>query len=275
MKSFTMKALAVAVLGLAGVGSAMAACPTDPFSAWSSDTGGTNNGALLGGTTTGVTPGLNSTSCAMSAMFTTAPGSNGESATVYDQSPQLEQTYRFRFYIDPTAISSSLSSVNTVEVFSAQTTTGHGPNTPASSKLVRFVLLGTSSASTYKLRVLAACTAGDAGVTVAAGYCSSKFQTGTTNTGDITLNAGATRLEGQVTIGATGSGGVVNIWTGANTGTPDRVLNITNTAWGGSDGVKQAVMGLSSSTVGFRNAAVNKAVLFDEFDSRRQTMIGN
>ncbi len=111
-------------------------------------------------------------------------------------------------------------------------------------------------------------------MSVAAGFCSSKFQTGTTNTGDITLNVGPTRLEGQVIIGAQGTA-VLNVWTGTNVGTPDRVLNINNSAWGGSDGVKQAVMGLASSTPGFRSAAVNKSVVFDEFDSRRQTMIGN
>ncbi len=57
MKSFKVKALAVAVLGLAGMGVASAACPTDPFAAWTSDSGGTNTGAALGGTTVGVSPG--------------------------------------------------------------------------------------------------------------------------------------------------------------------------------------------------------------------------
>jgi len=41
MKSMQMKALTLAVLGLAGVGSASAACTnTTPFAAWSSSTGG-------------------------------------------------------------------------------------------------------------------------------------------------------------------------------------------------------------------------------------------
>jgi hypothetical protein len=82
-------------------------------------------------------------------------------------------------------------------------------------------------------------------------------------------------MEGQVIIGAQGTG-VVNIWVGTNTGAPDRTMNIDNSAWAASgDGVKQAVMGLASSTPAFRIAAVGKNVIFDEFDSRRSTQIGN
>src|SRR4051812_30059721 len=102
MKSFTMKALAVAVLGLAGTGVASAACTNStPFAAWSSWNGTSNTGAQFGGATT-ATSGLNSTTCGMAATTTASPGSNGAQAVVFDNSPQKEQTYRFRFYVDPT-----------------------------------------------------------------------------------------------------------------------------------------------------------------------------
>jgi len=264
MKSFTMKALAVAVLGFAGMGVASAACPTDPFAAWSSDSGGVNSGAQLGGTTVGNSPGLNSTGCAMKATFTTAPGSNAEEAVVFDNSPQKEQTYRFRFYVDPTAVASSLSNINTVEAFSALSTTTHGP--VLTQKLVSISLVGTSG--TAKLRTFVACSSGDGFL---AGRCKS-------TAGDLTLPAFTAgvgvRVEGQLIIGAAGTG-IVNLWVGTNTATPDRTIAVDNSAWGGADGVIQAVMGLGASTPNFRSAAVNKSVLFDEFDSRRQTQIGN
>ena len=265
MKSFTMKALAVAVLGLAGLGSASAACPADPFAAWSSDVSGTNTGAQLGGTTVGAA-GLNGTSCSMAAAYTTAPGSNGEEAVVFDNSPQKEQTYRFRFYIDASSVAANLSTINTTEAFSLLTSAAHGPSN--TQKVLEMELIGSAGAA--KLRTFVACTAGE---DLLAGRCRS--------TPDLPIpapqSAGAgTRVEGQLIIGATGTG-IFNLWVGTNTGTPDRVVNVDNSAWGGAgvDGVSQAVMGLQTSTAGFRTAAVNKTVLFDEFDSRRQTAIGN
>ncbi|MEP6483009.1 MAG: hypothetical protein ABJB01_01080 [Rudaea sp.] len=269
MKSFKMKALAVAVLGLAGLGlasSASAACPTDPFSAWSSDTGGVNSGAQLGGQTVGIAPGLNSTGCAMQAKLTTAPGSNSEEAVVFDNSPQKEQTYRFRFYVDPSAIGTSLSNINTVEAFAALSGSTHGP--VLTQKLVAINFVAVTGA--IKLRTFVACTSGDG---LLAGRCKS-------TAGDLALPAftagTGVRVEGQLIIGAAGTG-KLNLWVGTNTGTPDRTINVDNSAWGtaSGDGVVQAVMGLGNSTPNFRTAAVNKAVLFDEFDSRRQTAIGN
>jgi len=265
MKSFTMKALALAVLSFAGVGSAMAAgCPTDPFAAWSSDSGGVNSGAQLGGQTVGVTPGLNTTQCAFKATFATAPGSNGEEAVVFDSSPQHENSYRFRFYIDPTNIATSLSTINTVFAFSATAPTNLGTTTPT-DKILQLQLLG--SAGNVKIRTLVACNSGDG---FALGRCKS-------TAGDLTLPAGPVRVEGQVLLGSGGTSntGVVNIWIGTNVGTPDRVINVNNTSWSGAaNGVVQATMGLFQSTPGFRTAGVNKSVIFDEFDSRRQTPIG-
>ena len=269
MKSFTMKALALAVLGLAGAGSAMAACPTDAFAAWSSDSGGVNQGAQLGGSTVGISPGLNTTSCAMNAAFThVAPSSNGEQAIVFDNSPAFEQTFRFRFYVDPTNVASSLSTTNTVAIYAAKSQLNHGA-TP-NPFIVQMLLVG--SGTNIALRTLAACGSGD---NFQASHCRA--------TSDVILGPKATatpngiRVEGQVIMGGTGTG-KVNIWVGSNVNTaaPDATINVDNSAWYavGTEGVKQAVMGLFQGSIPFRGATTNMTVKFDEYDSRRQTFIG-
>jgi len=264
MKSFTMKALAVAVLGLAGTGVASAACTnTTPFAAWSSWNGTKNLGAQGGGSTVAGT-GLNGTSCSMAASFTTSPGSNAEQAIVYDNSPQFEQSYRFRFYIDPTQIAPNLSTTKTVYAFQALSASTHGAVAPT-NKIVALELLGQGGNVT--LATLAACTSGDNQI---GNQCRA--------TNNLTLPAAGTtgiRIEGQVILGATGK---VNIWVGSNVNpnAPDATINVNNAAWytASSEGVKQAVMGLFASTPFFRTSNQNKVVLFDEFDSRRQTFIG-
>jgi len=184
---------------------------------------------------------------------------------VFDLSPLKEQSYRWRFYIDPTNIAANLSNINSVEVFTALSGSTHG--TVLTQSLVSMNLVASGGAT--KLRTFAACLSGDGSL---AGQCKSTasdlpFPAIVAGTG--------IRVEGQLIIGATGTG-IVNIWIGTNTGTPDRVIHVDNSAWGtaNSDGVIEAVMGLGNSTPNFRTAAVNKTVLFDEFDSRRQTSPG-
>jgi hypothetical protein len=269
MKSFKMKALAVAVLGLAGMGlasSAMATCTNStPFAAWSSWNGTKNLGAQSGGSTVAGN-GLDGTNCSMASSFTTNPGSNAEQAVVYDNSPQFEQSYRFRFYIDPSQILSTLSTTKTVYVFQALSASTHGTVSPT-NKIVSMELLGQGGAVT--LATFAACSSGDNQV-------GNRCHAAT----NLTLpSAGTTgvRIEGQVILGAAGTG-KVNVWIGtnANSASPDATINVDNSAWytSGSEGVKQAVMGLFASTPFFRTSNQNKVVLFDEFDSRRQTFIG-
>jgi len=94
----------------------------------------------------------------------------------------------------------------------------------------------------------------------------------------VTLAAGPQRIEGQLIIGGAGTG-KVNIWIGSNVGTPDAVINVDNSAWGGVgvEGVKQANLGLFQATggvSGYQGVFLNTVVRFDEFDSRRQTAIG-
>jgi hypothetical protein len=272
MKSFQMKALALAMLGLGGLvmaGTASAACTnTTPFAAWSSWNGVKNLGAQGGGVTVAGN-GLNGTSCSMASSFNiaTLPGSNGAQAIVYDNSPQLEQTYRFRFYIDPTNIAANLSTTKTVYIFQALSTSPHGSVTPT-NRVVAMELLGQGGNVT--LATLAGCSSGDNQV---GNLCRA--------TNNLTLPSPFTngiRVEGQVTIGTAGTG-KVNVWIGSNVNpaSPDATINVDNSAWGtaNTDGVKQAAMGLFGTTPVFRSNNNNQTVLFDEFDSRRQTFIGS
>jgi len=281
MKSMKMKALAVAVLGLAGMGSAMAACSnTTPFAAWSSwnaaattchgsPSTGCNAEDKLGGISVAA-DGLHTTSCSMSSKFTTRAdqpgGSFGEEAGVFDNSPQKEQTYRFRFYINPAAVAATLSTANQVGVFGAHSASNHGAT--LNNQLVQMYILGDGTGNVF-LRTFAACTSGD-------GFVGSRCLS---NSGDVQLPtasfATGVRVEGQVIIGAAGK---VNIWVGSavDPNTPSATINLNNAAWGGAgvDGVKQAKLGLQTSTLGYQKNNLNKVVLFDEFDSRRQTFIG-
>ena len=270
MKSFKMKAVEVAVLGLAGLGlasSASAACSNStPFAAWSSWNGTTNTGAQFGGATN-ATDGLHSTSCGMAASTTVSPGSNGAQAVVFDNSPQKEQTYRFRFYIDPTTVVAGLSNFNSTYIFQASSASNHG-TVSATNRIVGFQLVGDGTHAI--LQPFAACTTAGTGATKNGNLC----QAGQVNLPTPFVGTGV-RVEGQVIIGAAGTG-ILNVWVGTNVGTPDVVVNVDNAAWGtaSTDGVKQALMGLLHTTQGYRQNSVNKAVVFDEFDSRRQTAIG-
>jgi hypothetical protein len=265
MKSLSLAVLAIAGLGLAGTASAACSNPT-PFAAWSSWNGTSNAGAQFGGATAS-SNGLNGTTCGMAASSTQTPGSNGMTATVYDNSPAKEQTYRFRFYIDPTAVVSHLSTFNSSYIFQASSSANHGANAPT-NRMVGLVLRGNGTDAI--LVPFAACTTPGSGATQQGNLCSA----GQVNLPTPFAGTGV-RVEGQLVVGGAGTG-VLNIWVGANVGTPNITVNVDNAAWGtaNTDGVKQAVMGLLHTSQGFRAADQNLAVIFDEFDSRRQTAIG-
>jgi len=265
-----MKALAVAVLGLAGMGSAMAACSNaTPFAAWSSWNGSSNTGAQFGGATAAA-DGLHSTTCSMASRSTAVPGSNGMQAVVFDNSPAKEQTYRFRFYIDPTNVTANLNNFSSSYIFQASTALNAGYGSIAkTNRMVGLVLTGDGTHAI--LRPFAACTSASGGATQNGNLCQHgqvnlPFTSGSVYTGGV-------RVEGQLIVGASGA---LNIWVGSNVGTPDITINMDNAAWGtaSADGVKQALMGLLHTTQNFRGGNQNKDVFFDEFDSRRQTPIG-
>jgi len=270
MKSLRMKSLSLAVLALTGLGlaqSAAAVCNNaTPFVAWSSWNGSSNSGAQFGGATAAAN-GLNGTSCSMAARTTAVPGSNGAQAVVFDNSPAKEQTYRFRFYIDPTAVVPHLSTFNSTYIFQASSSANHGANS-ATNRMVGLVLRGNGTDAI--LVPFAACTTAGAGTTQQGNLC----QAGQVNLPTPFAGTGV-RVEGQLIIGGAGAG-QLNIWVGSNVAAPNITVNVDNAAWGGApnEGVEQALMGLLHTTQGYRQNDQNLDVLFDEFDSRRQTAIG-
>ena len=196
----------------------------------------------------------------------------GETAMVYDHSPNFDQTYRFRFYVDPTNVATTgLTSLTQVAIFGAHSNLNHG-TVKANNQMVQLYFLGDGSGA-VKLRTYAACSSGD---NFLANRCRASS--------DLTLPkpfTGGVRIEGQLIVGTTGTG-KVNIWIGSNvnTGTPDATINVDNSAWysAGTEGVKSANFGLFAPSAPFETLetglGANAAVLFDEFDSHRQTFIG-
>jgi hypothetical protein len=250
MKSLTMKALAAAVLGLAGMGSVVAVCPTDPAAPngpWASKT-------VLQGNLAITSPGLNGTNCALQVSLNqnSAPLAK---ALVTDNSPQNEPRYRARFYFDTTELTGLDNPLKQVQIF-AVSAASSPPG--ASTDEVRVVLVGGSSGPSLR-------------VTVADSNQSSHFATQAI---PLPVPFGANRFEFDLQQGSTGT---VRYWlTGASATTSDAsptgTFNVNNSGWSGA---KQASLGMFSATQSYRaNIASTQHLYLDEFDSRRQTFIG-
>jgi len=190
-------------------------------------------------------------------------------AAVFDNSPAKEQTYRFRFYIDPTNVTANLNNFSSSYVFQGSSAANHGA--VATNRMIGLVLTGNGTNAI--LHPFAACTAPRAGGTTQNGNLCQNGQVNLPFTSG-SVYTGGVRVEGQLIVGSTT--GALNIWIGSNVGTPDISVAMDNAAWGtaGTDGVKQALMGLLHTTGNCRSGNQNKDVFFDEFDSRRQTPIG-
>lgn len=241
--SLKMKLLSLAVLGLGGMalaGTAAAACPTSPVPPWS----GTNT---FGGNVQVVSGGYDGSACHLDAKITGAMGS--AAALVRDDSPANELTYRAQFFVNVDNLT-SLKSTQPVRLFAATTDTlANGvPDLAAIS------VYGNLQGTTKSLGISAAC-ASDPQFRCA----SSLPLTGT----------GPQRIEIALTVGATGS---LKVWVNnSNESSPDLVVSVDNSAWGGVD---TAFLGLAAPSAQFRAQQLNKTVGFDQFDSRRTTFIG-
>ena len=254
MKSFKLKALAVAVLGLAGIGSAFAvSCPTDPAQsgggAWSSK-------SVIQGSLSIVSPGMNGTNCELQTALT-ASASVIAKSFVSDTSPKTEQRYRARFYIDTTSLTGMTNALFQARVFSAA---GTSTLSGVQNDMVEVFLIGASG-GTPSVRFL-----------VADANASGDYQI---------INAtlanpnGKNRIEFDLQLGTPGS---FRYWVSSDTattsdGSPTGTAAIgDNTKW---TGVIQANMGLLQGSGQYRSgASAAQNVFFDEFDSRRQTFIG-
>ena len=246
-----MKKLSLAVLGLTGfafAGAAMAQCPASLSPPWS----GTNIG---GGTSaaSSVTGGYAGTTCRLSSTL----GNNGAArAQVRDDTPASETRYRAQFLFDPTSMSGT-NGTNQADIFLA--------NAPAAfNGLLRLVQVKFSGSGAGTKRILfnAACNNGTTNV------CSAVL--------DLPTQAGPNRIEIDLTVGASGSlrYWVTPIATATTDGSPTGTLALTggNAGWVGVD---QIYLGLASPSAQYRTQNAAGVGYFDQFDSRRQTFIGN
>lgn len=234
-----MKVLALALLGLAGyAGSAVAGCPSSPVPPWSSVT------ALSGSAFNIEAGGLDGSACKATAAI---GQSLGAIASVTDDTPNAEPSYRFQFMIDPSNFG-TFGGTDFVTIFRANTTTAVGGNQNA---LTISLVPGPSGAK--RVRFNAACDTGRCAVS-----------DGTD------LPAGASRIEVQLTQST------MNYWLNAPQGTTEPAATGTialgdTSAYGGVD---KGILGLSGPSSAFKNAHHDQAVGFDTFDSRRTTYIG-
>jgi hypothetical protein len=248
-----MKVLSLALLGLCGyAGSAMADCPSGPTIA---EGGAWTSKFVSSGSAFNIVPGgLEPTSPSACKATSAIAASLAAAATVTDDSPNNEASYRFQFLVDPTAFG-NFGLTDSVVLFRA-----NSANAANGSNNLLTVYLVAGSGGTYRIRFNAACS------NAANNYrCA---QTMPTN-----LPAGVTRVEGKLTVGADGA---LTYWINAPQGTTEpaetgSISGLTNTDW---VGVKRAILGLSGPTTSFKNAHAGQAAGFDAFDSRRQTYIG-
>jgi len=274
MKSFTMKALTLAVLGFAGVGSAMAVCPTDPAAPAGPWTSKSVSAATLsicpgGASCGGVATGMNGTGC--SAVMGTAIGASSlaKSFVTFVDS-QHETRYRARMYFDISQLVTQgfTSGLKQVKIFdSASTASPAGtPNTEVG------VFLAGGSPPSLKINIANA----DVG---------SKFTTiSVPVTGGSSGSTNLKRFEFDVQQGAsagancasvTPTGGCFRYWLSDDTATtadatPNGTQAVTNTAW---DGIIQTSIGILTANPSYRTTN-GTFLVFDEFDSRRQTFMG-
>jgi len=271
MKSFTMNALAVAVLGMAGIGSAMAACPTitQPPTSGSPGGGGAWSSQTIGSTATMniTSPGLNSTGCALALSIGGTPTA-GVKAVVTDNSPQNEPRYRARFYFDKSALTLSNAGFQ-MRMFNAFANTAPGTLPTDEIRIflvgssVRFQVADVTQPSGYK-------TITDSALPASAnGHYYVEF--------DLNSGTGSGAVAGATcnTCNA-GDAGCFRYWvtaegTSSSDGSATGTCSLNNGGW---SGVKVANLGLSSANANFRGANLNANFSVDEFDSRRQTFIG-
>ncbi len=242
-----IKTLSLSLLGLVGfaAGSVMAqTCPTSLTPPWSA-------AVSSGGSLSSAAPGYASTACKLNAAITGNLGS--ASAFVRDDTPANEQRYRAQFLINVDNLTGQ-TTAHLVRVFAATT---DAPNAGV-SELVKLTVYGNVAGTSKSLGILTASSTGTGGFAA-------------TNIPLTGGTAGVHRIEIDWTKGASGG---VKVWLNNTTeASPNVTLTANNTAWTG--GVDSGVLGLAQASPGFRSVQTGRVVYFDQFDSRRQTFIGN
>lgn len=246
-KNNAMLALgALAAFGFAS--SAFAQCPSSPVPPWSSQT------VLSGGSLAITTGGYDGTSCKMTTQIGAGAGTTA-TAVVRDNTPANEPRYRFQFLLQADALTAQ-GATQAAQIFTANSANPF-PAPGGSLQVLRISLSGGGTTG-RRVTFLAACN-------VAPDFLCA--------TPAVEIPAtGVSRIEGDLTIGGAGTG-QLSYWVNNTTaGTPTGTLPVDNAAWVGIDA---ALMGLSRTTASFRANQSARNVNFDEFDSRRQTFIGN
>lgn len=239
-----MKVLALALLGLVGyAGSAVASCPASLVPPWTANV----TGPGTGGTATSQPGGLEATpsACSLVASFD-ATAVAFTFVGVVDGTPANEPTYRFRFYIDPTAIG-SMSGFDSVQMFAAN-------SAAAADGFQNIIRLGLVGGTTLAVAAADNSNPGGSFITV----------------GSAPLSSAIHWVEGQVIMG---SPGTVKIWIDATaeSDTPAITLAPDNTAWVGVD---LAALGLATPQGAPATSPAGRTFRLDDFDSRRTTFIG-
>jgi len=281
MKSMQMKALSLAVLALAGLGmagSAFAVCPTLTTNTGNSTPGG--GGAWTSQTVRGgafmdipaAGGGLNSTGCKLTSSIGTTPAAN-VGAFVSDTSPASETRYRARWYFDASTLTLTAANFQ-AKMFNAFANTAPGTFgtdeinvrvVGGGTPVLRFAVADATQPSGFKTITSAALPVSGTG------HYYVEF--------DLNKGAGAGAVAG-VTCNtcAAGDAGCFRYWitaegTASSDASPTGVCSLNNAGW---SGVEQANLGLFTTSANFRanNNSLSKTLAVDEFDSRRQTFIG-
>jgi len=293
MKSFTMKALALAVLGLAGVGTAMATCPTATiasngnvtFAPWSG--GKAIPAAAPGGTSTATAalfsvtgPGMAGTTCELNVNLGSngtgagvAPG-NARSFVTYSGDTSDETRIRARFYVDTTNASEGLAANAQSAVFTYSTT-----NSPAGlSAQAMAIVLAMGAAPRLNFTLLdASGTQITSGNVVLPAYGQNIVEIdlsrdGSACTGNAKNNpANNFRYWVTDTSGVNIAGSPINPSVTADDTHPSGTMCVQGAGWNGAPSWN---LGMTTSTASLRGATSAFVLHFDEFDARRQTYIG-
>ncbi len=287
MKSFQMKALALATLSLGGLvmaGSAFAACPTPTFSGSNVTLAPWSGGILSPAATATLAvtqPGLASTSCKLSLALgsngaaSPAPG-NARAFVTYTGDTSDEPRFRARFYVS-TANVTNMSAANIqTPVFTYSTT-----NSPAGLSALDFGVT-LAGGATPRLNFSAQDASGvfkQSGNIVLPSFGTYVVEIDMTRGSDPACASG-----NNVRYWVTDTGGIIVAGTPMNAGVaaddthPAGTFCVNNGGWTGAPSVALGLLSGSSSK--FKQVANTNSdssafqLHLDEYDSRRQTYIG-
>jgi hypothetical protein len=228
---------ALAAFGFAS--SAFAQCPSSPVPPWSA-------APAFQGAVSIATGGYDSTSCRLDAVIN-AGASSAAFALVQDNTPDTEPTYRAQFLVNLDNLT-NLGLLETAQIFAV-----NGPNHLGRNQPVVLSIFGTAGTRFLSIKTVNEGAAGNISSTSTA------------------LAAGVNRIEIAWEAGASSN---LRVWVNNTVeATPTVTIpNLNNAGW---QGIDTAFLGLSAPSPGFVTAQAGKTVGFDEFDSRRQTFIGN